>query len=243
MTLDPDSLERLVPEDLIAGDTTGGDTLDLHRARYEFASGFLSAAGRCLDIACGVGYGTRLLAKGGGRGVSVLGVDISPAAIDHARRHYAGDGIEFRLADAMRFHDPEGFDAIVSLETIEHLEHPGEFVDRLADLLRPGGVLIASVPTTPSVDLNPHHRHDFHELSFRRLVQHHEWVEIDCLRQTQPVNPTSVLVRREMRMQGLRRNLPIYYARHPDALWRRLVSTLRHGFCNRYITVAWRSSR
>ena len=86
MTLDPDSLERLVPEDLIVGDTTGGDTLDLHRARYEFASRFLPAAGRSLDIACGVGYGTRLLAGPGG--VSVLGVDISPAAIDHARRHH-----------------------------------------------------------------------------------------------------------------------------------------------------------
>ncbi len=243
MALDPDSLERLVPDDLIADDTTGRDTLDLHRERYEFASRFLPAAGRALDIACGVGYGTRLLAGRGGLDLSVLGVDISPAAIDYANRRYAGDGVEFRVDDAMRFHDPEGFDAIISLETIEHLEHPKKFVDSLAGLLRPGGVLIASVPTTPSVDLNPHHRHDFHEVSFRRLVQHHDWMEIECLRQIQPVSPARVLRRRENRMQELRRNLPGYYARHPGALWRRLVSTLRHGFCNRYMTIAWRSSR
>jgi len=38
----------------------------------------------------------------------------------------------------------------------------------------------------------------------------------------------------------MRRNLPTWYLRHPGALLRRVASTLRHGFVNRYLTVAWR---
>ena len=242
MALDPDSLERLVPDDLAEEDATGRETLGLHLGRYEFAARFLRK-GRVLDIACGVGYGTRVLATQSPGDVSVLGIDVSPSAIEYARRRYGGNGAEFRACDAMRFSEPEGFDAIVSLETIEHLEDPEAFVGRLVGMLRPGGVLVASVPTTPSVDLNPHHLHDFSQASFRRLVQPHHLTELDRLEQIQRVSPAAVLRRSETRMRELRRSLPSYYARHPGALVRRVASTLRHGFCNRYTTVAWRSPR
>ena len=52
--LDADSLERLVPAELRAGDTTGQETLELHVERYEFAARQL-APGRVLDCACGPG--------------------------------------------------------------------------------------------------------------------------------------------------------------------------------------------
>jgi SAM-dependent methyltransferase len=238
--LAPDSLERLVPDELTEGDATGRETLALHVARYAFAARRLPP-GRVLDLACGVGYGSRILAQESASPVSVLGVDVSPAAIAYARERYGGAGVAFAVADAMAFADAEGFDAIVSLETLEHLEDPAAFAARLARWLRPGGVLVASVPTTPSVDLNPHHRHDFSEASFRRLFRSLGLVEIDCLRQVQPVRPAAVLRRREARMGELRRGLPAWYARHPAALARRLAATLRYGFCNRYITIAWRS--
>jgi SAM-dependent methyltransferase len=236
----PDSLERLVPDALDARDTTGRATLELHLARYAFAASHLRS-GRALDIACGVGYGTRLLAERGGGGQCVVGVDVSAAAVAHAREHYGGAGVEYRVCDALAFEDPEGFDTIVSLETVEHVADPELLIARLVGLLRPGGVLIASVPTTPSVDLNPHHRHDFTERSFRRLVGGHGLTEQDCLRQVQPVSLTSVLRRSETRMGDLRAGLPRYYASHPRALLRRIGATLRHGFSNRYLTVAWRS--
>ena len=240
MTLASDSLERLVPDKLSEGGATGRETLALHVERYAFAAHHLPA-GRVLDIACGVGYGTEILVRESDAEVSVLGVDVSPEAIRYARDHYAGERAEFRIADAMQFSDPEGFVAIVSLETVEHLADPAAFVARLVTMLRPGGVLVASVPTTPSVDLNPHHRHDFTEASFRRLLGSHTLAEAAALRQTQAVSPAAVLDRREVRMQELRRNLPLYYARHPSALWRRLLATVRYGFCNRYITIAWQS--
>ncbi len=125
------------------------------------------------------------------------------------------------------------------LAVMEHLASPQQVVDRAASLLRPGGVLVASVPTTPSVDINPHHCHDFTERSVRRMVARHELVEVDFLRQVQQVRILSVLLRREARMADMRSNLLGYYLRHPAALVRRLGATLRYGPSNRYVTIAW----
>ena len=234
-----DSLERLVPDTLDAEDVTGHATLELHLARYRWAARQLRP-GRLLDLACGVGYGSRLLADSR-PDVSVLGVDLSERAVDYARRRYAGERVDFRSGDALHFHDAEGFDTIVSLETVEHVPDPGAMLGQLAGLLRPGGRLIASVPTTPSVDLNPHHLHDFTEASFRALLAERAPAlrEVDALRQVQPVSVTSVLRRSEARMGDLRSGLPSWYLRHPGALLRRIGATFRYGFNNRYLTVAW----
>jgi SAM-dependent methyltransferase len=232
-----DSLERLVPDRLAAPDATGLATLGLHLARYEFAAKHLRP-GRVLDLACGVGYGTKLLAERSGN--PVLGADLSREAIEYARSRYQGPGIEFRVADAMTFADPAGFDSIVSLETVEHLPDPHGFLAHAVSLLRPGGSFVASVPTTPSTDVNPHHRHDFSERSFRAAVAVHGLEEIDCLRQVQRVPLGAVLGRSETRMNDLRPNLAAWYLRHPAALLRRIAATLRHGLANHYLTIAWR---
>ena len=240
MGLDADSLERLVPDELAPEDVTGGEALRISVERYEFAARH-ARDGRLLDLACGVGYGTRLLADRGAGRVAALGVDLDPEAIAYARRRYADARTRFETADAMGFADPEGFDTIVSIETIEHLPAPATFVARLVGLLRPGGVLVASVPVTPSVDANPHHLHDFSERSFRRLLAPPGLAERDALVQDQPYPLAAILSRREPRLRRVRRGLPAWYARHPDALLRRVIATLRHGFKNRYLTVAWQS--
>jgi SAM-dependent methyltransferase len=235
--LDADSLERLVPDELAPGDVTGGEALCISIERYEFAARH-ARAGRLLDVACGVGYGTRLLTDRCAGRVEALGIDLSPEAIDYARRRYADARTRFAVADAMAWSDPDGFDTIVSIETIEHLPAPEAFVARLVRMLRPAGVLVASVPTTPSVDANPHHRHDFSERSFRRLLAPHGLAERDALAQDQPFGIAAILSRREPRLRELRRGLPAWYATHPGSLVRRIAATLRHGFKNRYLTLA-----
>jgi 2-polyprenyl-3-methyl-5-hydroxy-6-metoxy-1,4-benzoquinol methylase len=233
------SLERLIPETLSAGDATGAETLELHLARYRFASRFV-AGGRVLDCACGVGYGTALLADAERRPDRVLGVDIDPAAVDHARRTYLAAGIEFRCGDGAALDDPAGFDTIVSLETVEHVAEPAALLGNFARLLRPGGTLVASVPVTPSVDVNPYHLHDFTERSFRALGAALGLTELDALAQRQPFSVWKIASGQEARLEDMRQNLPGYYLNHPGALSRRLWATLTHGFCNKYLTVAWR---
>ena len=148
MELDAASLERLVPDELRPGDVTGEESLRISLERYAFASGH-AQPGRLLDVACGVGYGTRHLTDSARQLTEALGVDLSESAVGYANERYANGRTRFVVGDAMRFEDPEGFDTVVSIETIEHLPDPVRFAERIAGLLRPGGVLIGSVPITP----------------------------------------------------------------------------------------------
>ena len=232
------TIERLIPDQVAPDDVTGQATLQLHVQRYEFAAEHLKP-GRLLDIACGVGYGTHLMAEKASNLVEAIGVDLSQQAIEYARQHYAGGRLQFQQHDAMTFADDKGFDSIVSVETLEHVSDPNGLIDHMVGLIRPGGVFIASVPTTPSVDVNPYHLHDFTERSFRRMVTTHGLRELTCLRQVQPYPLMRTLKRDESRMKDMRQSLMSYYLRHPWALAKRLWSTQRYGFTNRYLTVVW----
>lgn len=240
MPVDASTLERLVPAKLARDDVTGRQTLDLHLERYRFAARH-ARPGRLLDLACGVGYGTRLVADEAAGVERAVGVDLAPEAVAYAREHYGRAGVEFVASDGLAFRDPAGFDTIVSLETLEHVPEPARLVAHLVTLLRPGGVLVASAPTTPSADVNLHHLHDFTERSFARLFAPHGLVEQAALRQVQPYPLFATVTRREQRLADMRPALLRYYATHPRAALRRLGATLRFGFTNRYLTVAWRS--
>jgi SAM-dependent methyltransferase len=140
----------------------------------------------------------------------------------------------------MTFTDPEGFDTIVMLETIEHVSDPRAFIANLVSLLKPGGRMIASVPFTPTVDANPYHLHDFTVASLSRLFRPHGLKRGSALCQVQPFGLVKTVIKREdPRSRDIRRNLPAHYLRHPWALAKRIYSTLRYGFTNRYITVVW----
>jgi hypothetical protein len=128
----------------------------------------------------------------------------------------------------------------VSLETLEHVSDPAVLFAGLVSALQPQGILVASVPVTPSVDANPHHVTDFTAAEFLALGRGHGLVALAQFEQRQTYSPVAVLARRERRTRDLRRGLLGYYLRHPAALRRRLFALARFGFANRYLTVAWR---
>src|SRR2546427_13060413 len=114
--IDANSLERILPDQLQSAEATGSDTLQLHTQRYALASENL-IQGRVLDIACGVGYGTAMLATSK-LITHAMGVDISGAAGRFATQRYGNEKISFQCSDALTFSSNDCFENIVSLETI-----------------------------------------------------------------------------------------------------------------------------
>jgi len=129
--------ERFVPG-------TRGEIWIEHWHRYHFASRWVKGK-HVLDLACGEGYGSALLAR---HAEAVTGVDVSQQAIEHAKRVYAqlrnatfavGSATKIPAADA-------SFDVAISFETLEHIHQQEEFLAELDRVLRPGGVLLISCP-------------------------------------------------------------------------------------------------
>lgn len=235
--LNATSLERILPDELSANEATGSETLRLHLERYQFAKQNL-VPGTLLDLACGVGYGTALMSEDP-RITRAVGVDISAAAVEYATQRYSRERVSYVCSEALEFLPGEQFNNVVSLETIEHVDDPDGLLRHLVSLLAPNGHLIASVPVTPSVDGNPHHKSNFSVNSFTRMGDRFSLKCVTRLCQVQPFNPLAVTLKTEARTTSVRRGLPSFYFRHPSHLFLRVWSTLRHGFVNKYITLVW----
>ena len=90
-----------------------------HLAVYEWIAE--RCAGKSVaDLACGEGYGSAVLA---GRPRDVVGVDANPEAHAHASARYSRPGLRYERALVEEFEGP--VDAIVFLQTIEHIQDPG----------------------------------------------------------------------------------------------------------------------
>jgi len=131
-----------------------------HRARYEYATTLLAKDARILDIACGVGYGSFILAEPPER--KVEGVDISHESVAYAKTHYNRGNIEFLQSDAYLYNwPPAAFDAIVSFETLEHVPDPGDLLSKMSSSLTREGLLICSTPNEAVMPFSkkkfPHH--------------------------------------------------------------------------------------
>lgn len=99
---------------------------------------------RILEVGCGLGELTWVLTE---QGYNVDACDLSVRAIQRAKnRSKAGRRPNFFLADAMSFCAPGQYDAILCLEVLEHLLDDAVAVRNLADSLKPGGILVCSVP-------------------------------------------------------------------------------------------------
>lgn len=236
MTNENATLERIIPDDMQDGAELDKRSLQLHYERYRFAANELQP-GRILDIACGAGYGTYLLADTISNN-EVTGVDISADAIAYARKRYDHPRVRFIEQDVFAFTGTSLFNTVVSLETIEHLPNPDRFADRLYNLLQPGGILIVSAPVTPSTDANPFHVNDFSPASFRRLFNKYNYKETGALLQVQPFGLKDITGQnKSKRTSEIRHNKVGYYLSHPRVFWMRVKSVLTDGFNNKYLTL------
>jgi 2-polyprenyl-3-methyl-5-hydroxy-6-metoxy-1,4-benzoquinol methylase len=133
------------------------------------------AGKRVLDIGCNLGYGTNLLAE---KAPDVTGVDLSAAAIAEAERRYARPGLAFRCIDGTRLPWPDAsFDAVTSLQVIEHIDAVGDFLSEVRRVLRPGGLVFLTTPNAairldPGMPpWNPYHVREYTAEALRRELE------------------------------------------------------------------------
>ena len=131
-----------------------------HWHRYAFAAPLVKGR-RVLDAACGEGYGSHLLARDA---AEVVGVDISAAAVAHARARYAeAPNLRFEQGDAcdLAFDDAH-FDVVVSFETLEHLTAHEQLLAGFSRVLGDNGLLLISSPDKRTYSEQAGFRNEFH---------------------------------------------------------------------------------
>lgn len=139
---------------------------DAHLVRYALAAELIRPGDTVLDCACGLGYGSALLAASS-RGGRFIAVDIDEESVAYARDNFAGYPVEYHAASAIKldFLPNHSVDLVVTFETIEHLPDYEQFLDEIARVLKPDGRVIGSVPhlwvDATGRDPNPHHFHAF----------------------------------------------------------------------------------
>jgi 2-polyprenyl-3-methyl-5-hydroxy-6-metoxy-1,4-benzoquinol methylase len=139
-----------------------------HSSRYEWILQFVSNK-TVLDIACGIGKGSNLMAIEGGAN-EVVGCDLDPDAIKYASIRHKHPNVSFVNHDAQTFQDERKFDVIVSFETIEHLPNVELFLNRMKELLKADGKIFISTPISKkSFDTDPHNPYHFQEWGFREF--------------------------------------------------------------------------
>jgi 2-polyprenyl-3-methyl-5-hydroxy-6-metoxy-1,4-benzoquinol methylase len=145
-----------------------------HLAVYEWI-GARVVGKRVLDMACGEGYGSAVLARGA---ESVLGVDANPQAFEHARLRYARQNLRFERGMVENHGEPGAYDAVVFLQTIEHVQDPLAGLRHFRSLLAPGGAVYVSTPNVltlapPGADKssNPWHIKEYRTHEFDALCR------------------------------------------------------------------------
>jgi len=116
-----------------------------HLDRYYYLKEYVNGK-RVLDVACGSGYGSEIIAN---YGCSLyLGIDVSEEAIKYARKHYKRDNVNFICENGidLRSVGDNEFDVVVSYETIEHIKRYDLFLKELKRVTKPNGTIIISTP-------------------------------------------------------------------------------------------------
>ncbi len=127
-----------------------------------------------LDLACGEGYGSAMLARGAGK---VIGVDISAEAVKHARKRYKRENLEFMVGSCSDIPLPDGsVDMVVSFETIEHHDQHSQMMQEVKRVLRPAGILLISSPDKYHYSVepsraNPYHVKELYQHEFKQLLE------------------------------------------------------------------------
>jgi SAM-dependent methyltransferase len=135
---------------------------------------------RVVDLACGEGYGSAVLAR---TAASVIGVDANPEAFEHARAKYPEVTFERNMIELWQ----GDVDCVVFLQTIEHIQDPDAMLAHIKALIAPGGVAYVSTPNVLTLapkgaerSGNPWHVREYKPGEYRELCERH-FASVDLL--------------------------------------------------------------
>jgi SAM-dependent methyltransferase len=142
-----------------------------HVAVYEWIAERCAGL-RVVDLACGEGYGSDLLAS---RAAEVVGVDANPEAFEHARARYRRPNLSFERGVVEDYDRPA--DAVVFLQTIEHIHEPDRLLEQIARIAPTAYIstpnrLTLAPPGAEKSD-NPWHLREYDEAEYRELLERH----------------------------------------------------------------------
>ena len=140
-----------------------------HVVVYEWIAAKL-AGQSVVDLACGEGYGSNLLAE---TAASVVGVDANPEAHAHAKARYVRPNLSFERDLVENFKGP--VDAIVFLQTIEHVQDPEGLVEGFAQAASTSYIstpnLLTLAPEGAEKSENPWHIKEYRAEEYRELLE------------------------------------------------------------------------
>jgi len=134
--------ERIVPENI---KSLGEYFLYLKEIFiYNWCAKIIPSTGHCLDLGCGEGFGTQLLAP---FVKEMVGIDINKKIIQRASNKYGGSNCHFEIYNGkiLPFSD-DTLDAVVSLHVIEHVKDDTHFVSEIYRVLKKDGIGIFTTP-------------------------------------------------------------------------------------------------
>jgi SAM-dependent methyltransferase len=145
-----------------------------HLVVYEWIAARVGGR-RIVDLACGEGYGSALLAR---NAASVVGVDANPEAFEHARLKYTAPNLGFERNMIELWQGD--VDCVVFLQTIEHVQDADAMLEHVRELIGPDGVAYITTPNVLTLapkgaerSGNPWHVREYRPEEFRALCERH----------------------------------------------------------------------
>ena len=142
-----------------------------HIDRYNFVKKFTYNK-KVLDIACGSGYGSYLIATEG-KAKEVIGIDLNSDSIRYGNHRFSNAFLKRFVGDAQEYIVESEFDVIVSFETIEHLPKYKQFLENMSKSLKNDGHFYVSTPIvkkTRTNCVNPFHVIEWSFEDFHKLI-------------------------------------------------------------------------
>lgn len=143
-----------------------------HLARYKIVGG--SKDSIVLDIGCGTGAGTNILAKSFKK---AYGVDLAPDAIEYSKKYWNKKNISFTVGSGTDIPFPANtFDTVAAFEVFEHIKEWGKFLSELKRVTKRNGKIYISTPNkdihSPGTKkpINPYHFFEMTEKEFRKAL-------------------------------------------------------------------------